>query len=210
MQHNTLMVKLLQWLSSREHGEKKKKLPYLHFKGESSTDTVVSAVISSSIFSASEEMYFHTFLLSVLMSRFILNAWWWITRVMNSIKRAISETDWDTELRLTHTCSSLEELLTLAAEWKRRRVYINGFLQPILNRVRPGDMTECVSQECIIIWEWENHSGYSACSCPRFSLPTVLKRNKRWCKHWSESNNFSKAWSPTEGLGPLLLFVFML
>ena len=66
------------------------------------------------------------FLVLVLMSRFILNAWWWITPVMNSIRFVTSETVAVTEFLLTCTCSSLSEFLThLVARWLCH-VYMNG------------------------------------------------------------------------------------
>lgn len=59
------------------------------------------------------ERYTHgrkVFSVSALMSCFILNAWWWISHLIDWLWLVTSETVWDTRLPLTCTCYFSSEL----------------------------------------------------------------------------------------------------
>lgn len=105
----------------------------------------------------------HSFLLaSASMSRLILNAQWWITRVMNSIRPATSEAVGDIEFLLTCKCFSSSGLRFLLTESKYGHAYFNGLLKPIFCDVL-GYGGDGVLHSNSIIWTCWNLPGYSAC-----------------------------------------------
>lgn len=105
----------------------------------------------------------YSFLLaSVSMSRLILNARWWITFVMNSIRLVTWEAVRAVEFLLTCKCFSLSELRFLLTEWKYGHVYFNSLLKPIFYDMVLGD-GNCVLHLKIIFGTCWNLIGYLAC-----------------------------------------------
>lgn len=141
MRHNMMMDKLLQcpsddggvgWgVPSTFRGKRAGKAAALFL--QSSLSLSVSPCLGDIIKP-------YSFLLaSASMSWLKLNAQWWITCVMNSIRPATSEAVGDIEFLLTCKCFSSSGLRFLLTDSKYGHAYFNGLLKPIFY-----DMVETV------------------------------------------------------------------